>query len=325
MYKFEIKKLLEKKMKQLNSNNISITLASTGEELDLKKERTIWKNILNSINQSIVFNFGHIDNMDSLVDSHLIQIKNGKIEPVSLPYQNCCFEYIVNKDQCSKLVVLITKDEIIPPSYMLDRIRANNERIMIKGEVLKIDLSNEAEFINELNDKKNITVISWICHMGVWKETPVTYMVDNRDMITTFNRYKLDTEYLSDLSYTLTIALTSAKLLTCKNIVEKEETVYKQKSIMKKGKLKQIEVPVEKYHILEIAIPKSKRNTNYEYESSEETTMPLHFCRGHFKTFTAEKPLLGRAVGTYWWQPSIRGSRENGVIEKDYNVNLKGE
>ena len=46
----------------------------------------------------------------------------------------------------------------------------------------------------------------------------------------------------------------------------------------------------------------------------------LHLCRGHFKTFSADAPLLGRAAGTYWWGPQIRGAQSAGVTVKDYRV-----
>ena len=49
----------------------------------------------------------------------------------------------------------------------------------------------------------------------------------------------------------------------------------------------------------------------------------LHLCRGHFRTYTADKPLGGPkgAVGTFWIPSHIRGSKDEGVIVKDYNVN----
>jgi hypothetical protein len=49
-------------------------------------------------------------------------------------------------------------------------------------------------------------------------------------------------------------------------------------------------------------------------------TKALHICRGHFKTYTAERPLLGRIVGRFWWQQHLRGSHEHGVVAKDYRV-----
>ena len=46
----------------------------------------------------------------------------------------------------------------------------------------------------------------------------------------------------------------------------------------------------------------------------------LHLCRGHFKTFTADAPLMGHATGTYWWAPQMRGTASAGLALKDYRV-----
>lgn len=46
----------------------------------------------------------------------------------------------------------------------------------------------------------------------------------------------------------------------------------------------------------------------------------MHTCCGHFKTYTKERPLMGKHVGTYWFAPHIRGSRSEGIIEKEYVV-----
>lgn len=43
-----------------------------------------------------------------------------------------------------------------------------------------------------------------------------------------------------------------------------------------------------------------------------------HVVAGHFKTYTAEAPLLGRAVGTFFWGQFARGSRRAGEIRKVY-------
>jgi hypothetical protein len=48
----------------------------------------------------------------------------------------------------------------------------------------------------------------------------------------------------------------------------------------------------------------------------------LHIVRGHFKTYTADRPLLGKHVGTYWWSANVRGSIDNGVVVKDYEVEV---
>lgn len=46
----------------------------------------------------------------------------------------------------------------------------------------------------------------------------------------------------------------------------------------------------------------------------------LHRVRGHFKTFTTDKPLLGKHTGTYWWGWQVRGNAEKGTVVSDYKV-----
>lgn len=46
----------------------------------------------------------------------------------------------------------------------------------------------------------------------------------------------------------------------------------------------------------------------------------LHLVRGHFKTYTPERPLLGRHVGRWYWQMQARGKAEHGQVVKDYRV-----
>lgn len=58
------------------------------------------------------------------------------------------------------------------------------------------------------------------------------------------------------------------------------------------------------------------------YPASEPTEnrrdLPLHVCRGHFKTFRQDRPLFGMFSGTFWWDAYVRGAQENGIVIKDY-------
>lgn len=51
--------------------------------------------------------------------------------------------------------------------------------------------------------------------------------------------------------------------------------------------------------------------------------MPLHWTRGHFKTFTEQRRLFGKHIGTYWWDPNLSGNKRRGVVVKDYEVRPK--
>lgn len=81
-----------------------------------------------------------------------------------------------------------------------------------------------------------------------------------------------------------------------------------------------------------LKIPEVKRYTlnicghtstpSREWNEGPKGVMPFHLCRGHFATYTEEKPLFGRkgAVGRYWHPPHMKGKKENGEIIKDYAI-----
>ncbi len=46
----------------------------------------------------------------------------------------------------------------------------------------------------------------------------------------------------------------------------------------------------------------------------------LHICRGHFSTYSDEKPLFGKYAGTFWVPDHVRGKKEHGEVVKDYEV-----
>jgi len=46
----------------------------------------------------------------------------------------------------------------------------------------------------------------------------------------------------------------------------------------------------------------------------------LHICRGHFATYTADKPLFGKVTGTFWKPMHTRGTKSRGEVKKDYKV-----
>jgi hypothetical protein len=45
---------------------------------------------------------------------------------------------------------------------------------------------------------------------------------------------------------------------------------------------------------------------------------PLELVKGHFKTYTTERPLFGRITGSWWWEPHLRGSAAQGIKLHDY-------
>jgi hypothetical protein len=100
-------------------------------------------------------------------------------------------------------------------------------------------------------------------------------------------------------------------LLNCKNIITEEITPKNGKKRKRKGKKE-----LFTYHILKVQ-PTSKK---YNSEPQDLWKNRIHLARGHFKTFTADKPLFGRITGTFWWQPQVRGRNKEGIVVKDYNL-----
>lgn len=88
-----------------------------------------------------------------------------------------------------------------------------------------------------------------------------------------------------------------------------------------KKRLKKGKAPLVSYYTLEVKpspISESKGKQGL-WENR------VHLCRGHYKRYTAEKPLLGRHVGMWWWQPSVRGRKKKGMVIKDYLVKANPE
>ena len=111
-------------------------------------------------------------------------------------------------------------------------------------------------------------------------------------------------------------ALLTISFLHCRNIEIRPVTPSERQS---RSYRKKHGRDLARYHVLDI---KPIRRLLERYHTGERSDLrrALHICRGHFKTFALDAPLLGRAVGTFWWGPQVRGSRDEGIVLKDYRV-----
>lgn len=133
-----------------------------------------------------------------------------------------------------------------------------------------------------------------------------------------YEKLKNNAEYLSQgMSTAIQVLLMGINFCNCKNV--KINDVKHSRQVLRNFKRKGLPVTTEK--ILEIS--SVRRNVYRICENmGEQDERALHLCRGHFKIFTKEKPLLGRHTGMYWWDMHTRGNGDNGVVKKDYQ--LKG-
>ncbi|AIM50387.1 hypothetical protein PBI_OMNICRON_54 [Mycobacterium phage Omnicron] len=109
-------------------------------------------------------------------------------------------------------------------------------------------------------------------------------------------------------------------LINCRNVTTSESG---QIGIKRSGREKRHKMPARTIRYQTIVLPGGGSVPDGTSGARRSRASALHRVRGHFKTYTKEKPLMGRHVGTYWWGWQVRGSSESGVVVSDYR--LKGD
>jgi hypothetical protein len=105
--------------------------------------------------------------------------------------------------------------------------------------------------------------------------------------------------------------------LHCKNV---KQVVHTPPPKLVKARAKRGRAPLCTYRVLDIQPMRKVLVREGGGESGEAGRRAFHIVRGHFKSYTAEKPLLGHSVGTWWWPMHVAGSKRQGVVVKDYTV-----
>ena len=157
---------------------------------------------------------------------------------------------------------------------------------------------------------------TWFRHAdgGVWwAGEPVSFDKEPPDEIVQ--------QYGDNVAQLLFPALLTISFMHCKNV---EIRAITQPPKLSRKHRKRHGRDLIRYHVLEI---EPIRRLLERHRTGERYGLrhALHICRGHFKTFTEDAPLLGRHVGTYWWAPQVRGSKHVGVVLKDYRVRAPSE
>lgn len=241
----------------------------------------------------------------------IFQLDNAK--DVRLPFQDCWFDFTSGSRNIKKHV---------NEGYILSTKRAMLIREIDK-HLLRI---NFFVFQNELKHWRMEALTAFVAIDGKVKEVFNDW--EGHDIIVQHNQSKDDSNVLiallsdkASLSesvvndvimslYTLNMGLL---LLGCKNI----EAQKIQASIpLNKKRIKYNKQPIFTYHTL-VLKPVGKKQESIPRHLWHNR---IHLARGHFKTYTAEKPLFGHITGRFWWQPHIRGRNREGVVMKDYEV-----
>lgn len=113
------------------------------------------------------------------------------------------------------------------------------------------------------------------------------------------------------------VCMAALSLMNCRNVkTEGLGSIKMRRSGTEKRRgIKPVEV---RYNT--IILPGGGSHRVGSGSSTHHRATALHRVRGHFKTFTADKPLLGKHVGTYWWGWNVRGSADEGAVVSDYKL-----
>lgn len=126
-----------------------------------------------------------------------------------------------------------------------------------------------------------------------------------------------DTDALREqILSSLRIPLLTISFMHCKNVrqIEVEEDAPRRKW------LKRMKCNKIRYSTLNIDPMREVLKSNGSESQGIGLKKALHICRGHFATYSDDKPLFGRVSGTFWKPQHVRGSKEHGEIVKEYEV-----
>lgn len=111
-------------------------------------------------------------------------------------------------------------------------------------------------------------------------------------------------------------ALLATSFLHCKNVSLDENKPPAKPS---KKHERRYGVPLTRYYTLEIE-PMRQTLRQEGDVSNSGLKRALHICRGHFATYSPEKPLFGKYAGTFWKPQHVKGNKASGEVVKDYAV-----
>jgi len=129
------------------------------------------------------------------------------------------------------------------------------------------------------------------------------------------------TEALRDTAYfarsSICVALFACAVMHCKNVTTREEHLPRQlrRDRQRRG------LPDIVYRTL--VVGPSPGQSGGKGAPKHEKTTRLHLCRGHFAEYGPDYgkgKLFGRLEGRYWVPPHVKGSADNGRVEKTYRV-----
>lgn len=128
------------------------------------------------------------------------------------------------------------------------------------------------------------------------------------------NKTRYETEYLQKhLRTVYQIVCFAFTFAHCKNVTTIDSTA----SLKPPDKIeRRLKLPAFRRYTLKI----NGRQTASPDGDGTGTSPAYHLCRGHFATYTPERPLFGRLVGKFWIPAHTKGNKSRGEVVKDYSA-----
>ena len=134
-----------------------------------------------------------------------------------------------------------------------------------------------------------------------------------------------DEDVIEDVSRLFALPFVFAcSLAHCKNVaLEEQEPLYASRQERRAAE-RNGEKPRQKFYTLVIEPLRGKEAGSKRGPLGATEPKSFHVCRGHFATYSEEKPLFGKYAGRFWIPAHVRGKREVGLVGKDYAVVADG-
>jgi hypothetical protein len=84
-------------------------------------------------------------------------------------------------------------------------------------------------------------------------------------------------------------------LLNCRNVVRKSNAPDEK---LQRARRKAKKLPLYSFSTLQVQ----------GWGGKSTAARAIHWVRGHFKEYTAERPLFGKTAGLFWWEPHLVGA-----------------
>lgn len=147
---------------------------------------------------------------------------------------------------------------------------------------------------------------------GTWLDDNIS-MIMNIFLNPNMNQHVFQTsgKYFAEMAPVLLMTLA---LMNCKNVEFVDNVPNDKQSRRNKKKYGE---PLTVFKTLRVKPSKRAATGDTEHKGAKNRA---HMVRGHFKSYGPENPLFGKAVGTYYWGPLLRGTFSQGQVVKEYIV-----